>query len=445
MFMKDQTSPLSRLPTELYNSILEFLDRPTDLLNICRCCKLLCSEGQRILYHTVQLKGAYRLILFAKTILSNPSLGNLVHALAIPTRAFLSPSDRDKVRQAIQRLPCLQALYIKHSMTRYTLVGYLEPDMLEGCTRELEIFHSELDYQDGSVQLDSPFFQLHPRLNHIYLGWTNQVNVAIIPPRIHLQQQQQQQPSHPDPRGHEPSQTCLPGTFLPHLQKIHLETLDLLPAFVDCPLRCIRINRISMSPRSVEKLERTLQEFSGTLTNISLRINQEPPGPGQGPEKASVSDLLRAINRAAPNLQFLNLCGEVALHSESEPFLTNFLSTLSILGNLTTLMLDTSQPAYRRNDWHRYLDNLLSCKESCRLFAQRFFDALPFLQRVVFGPLGTYGPGRYWVKDCVGCPSFLIREKSKDQDQDTEAAGGEMRQAVLEGFGLFGDDSWAVL
>ncbi|KAG2010564.1 hypothetical protein CC2G_013379 [Coprinopsis cinerea AmutBmut pab1-1] len=290
-------------------------------------------------------------------------------------------------------------------MTQFECANaYVDPELLEGSSAELELFHTELDYPDGSLPLDSPFFKQHPHLNHLHLAWESCPEPLTLAPCLDCQR-----------RGRM-TQVSL-GQDLPNLRQLHIENPDHLSLFSGCPLRCLHLKNVIMTSEKISVLSRCLDQFSRTLTNLGLQV-KFPPSLSQTVERESgiVCNLVQSICNSVPRLNVLALSGEIIIAPER-------CSQWLPLSNtaLETLVLNTSKREYHISD-SQSIQGTNSPEKNGRDLALAIFEIAPAIRRIAVGRAGLSG----CIAEAGGSWCYARRNG----------------KVCLEGRGVLGEDCW---
>jgi len=269
---------LKRLPLDLYRPIISYLEGNQDLLTLCRTSREWWLESHRALFRHVKLRGGIRLKSWTKAVLNSPRTAALTRAITLPTRAYLTKSDKAALAKALSRVVNLRELYISHAMTLDSLRAYLDPWVLECCSKELRVFHSELQESEAGFEAYSVFFRDHSQISRLY--WARSDDGSLIDSR---------------------SLHCL--------TTVRLEDWRVLNVLIPRSISRICIGGVDMSRDEITLFAECLSQFKDTLTHLRVGV-QDASDLGYD---FSVVDVVYLLGKSIPKLNFLNISGDTIL------------------------------------------------------------------------------------------------------------------------------------
>ncbi|KIM36569.1 hypothetical protein M413DRAFT_289150 [Hebeloma cylindrosporum] len=383
---------LSRLPLDLYRPIVSYLPGNHDLLTLCATSREWWFESHRALFRHVKLRGGNRLKSWTKTILNSPRITPLTHAITLPTRATLTQSEKVALAEALSKLVNLQELYISHTMTLCSLDAYIDPWMLECCTKELRVFHNELEEFEAGFEAYSLFFGDHPQISHLY--WAREEDTTPIDMEV-----------------------------LRNLTIVHLKNWRVLNILSPRRISRIRIGTVHAG-LEISAFATSLSQFKDSLTHLSVTI-RDLTGMRLDYAMFSITTGLRLLGNSLPKLRFLYLSGgHILKYALWRAQANQLVEALSTFRGLDTVSLDISEPRMQSHTWLCDMD-MLEDPASCRKFVERFMESCPRLHRLAIGPLGIHCQKKWGGS---GSPCYVRRP------------GGRVE---FEGFDIINSDSWA--
>ncbi|KAJ7141117.1 hypothetical protein C8R44DRAFT_866768 [Mycena epipterygia] len=263
------------LPPEICALICDKVEEPKTLARLCRTSRLFRDQGQRILYHTVDLQGCSRSMRSLKSwclaVTRHSHLAKRVHALSLFLPANLETPDAEKVAHALVRCVNLKELDVSGE----TFARGRRPDSVQmwmiDCPFRLTKF------TDSYFQCDIWGFKF----------WTVQSEIRVL--------------SLPDPLARFPCS----DEQLPNLIAIRVPTFFGLPA--GRPLQRLETgfpNGLNYS---------SLAQYSQTLTTLNLLRKSVCPN-------VTISNTLESIAGVLPALVHLGiaeLVKEVSLKEQT--------------------------------------------------------------------------------------------------------------------------------
>jgi hypothetical protein len=398
---------LRRLPMDLYRPIISYLEGNHDLLTLCVTSREWWFESHRALFRHVKLRGGIRLKSWTKAVLNSPRTAAFTRAITLPTRATLTRSDKVALAEALSRVVNLQELYISHTMTLNSLKAYLDPWVLQCCSKQLRVFHSELQEFEAGFEAYSLFFRKHSQISRLF--WAGSAEGSLIDSRS-----------------------------LCYLTTVHLRDWKVLNVLIPRLISRIRIVGVVMSRDEITLFAACLSQFKDTLTHLSVRVQDAY----DLRHDFSVVDAVYLLGKSIPKLNFLNISGDtilvrlfsflphlftypIAQHfgSDSETQVDELVEAISTLKELDTVMLDSQRP-YPRRCTSIYRGPIMTM--SSQKFVECVMEPCPRLNRIALGPLGI----QCWQRDANGSSCYVRRPDG---------------HVEFEGFNIITSDSWAIM
>ena len=234
----------SRIPTELYQDIIQHISTP-HLAALCTVSSTLRHETERVLYRTVQLTEARRIRSWSITIAGSERLAVMVHSLTL-TRVHSANVDWDTIYvQESLRIALRNVINLKYLkiIGRYEHGhSYLHPNIFLGCPFRLRGLSGDLTTNEAD---GLKFLSEQPDIH----SWSVGLPFLFLPLAM---------------------TRTIPGVILPHLSELNLDMSQMLAYIPKWPLRGLAIcfkHFEAYRPDGMDKL----RLFRDTL--ISLRFN----------------------------------------------------------------------------------------------------------------------------------------------------------------------------
>ena len=160
-------------------------------------------------------------------------------------------------------------------MTLNSIDAYLDLWVLERCSKELRVFHSELEEFEAGFKAYSLFFRDHSQISCLY--WAQSDEGSPIDSRS-----------------------------LHYLKTVRLQDWKVLYGLVPRLISRICIGEVAMSRDTITPLAACLSQCQGSLTHLSLKIQHV----GFLRHDFSAIDVVYLLGKSIPKLNFLHISGE---------------------------------------------------------------------------------------------------------------------------------------